>query len=255
MTHPKLDTGRQQQRRGALPYILLVAILIVGGYLVSGHNPWTLEPWLQREEQLRQLHADRPLVVYGTAFLLYVGVTACSLPFATVLSCSYAWLLGFVPALVLVSFASTSGATVAFLLCRYLVGEPLQKRFSHRLAGFNRALARDGAWYLLTLRLTAVVPFFVVNAVMGLTRIRVWTFWWVSQLGMLPGTCLYVYAGSSMPHLDQLAQQGVRGIVTPQIFVALVLLGVFPLLVKKSLDLVNRKAQANSTVNETRGPL
>jgi len=255
MTHPKLDIGTPQPRRGALPYILLLAILAVGGYLVSGHSPWTLEPWLQREEQLRQLHAERPLIVYGTAFLLYVGVTACSLPFATVLSCSYAWLLGFVPALVLVSFASTSGATVAFLLCRYLVGEPLQKRFSHRLAGFNRALARDGAWYLLTLRLTAVVPFFVVNAVMGLTRIRVSTFWWVSQLGMLPGTCLYIYAGSSMPHLDQLSQQGVRGIVTPQILLALVLLGVFPLLVKKSLDFFNRRPQTNSTVDETRDPL
>ena len=251
MTHPKLDAESQKRRRGVLPYILLLTLLAVGGYLISGHNTWTLESWLQREEQLRQLHADRPLVVYGTAFLLYVAVTACSLPFATVLSCSYAWLLGFTPALILVSFASTSGATVAFLLCRYLVGEPLQARFSHRLAGFNRALARDGAWYLLTLRLTAVVPFFVVNAVMGLTRIRIWTFWWVSQLGMLPGTCLYIYAGSSMPHLDQLAEQGVRGVVTPRVFVALVLLGLFPLVVKKLLDLINRSAQVDATVDET----
>ena len=254
MTHSKLDAGAQKPRRGVLPYILLAAILVVGGYLASGHKTWTLESWLQREEQLRQLHADRPLAVYGTAFLLYVAVTACSLPFATVLSCSYAWLLGFVPALILVSFASTSGATIAFLLCRYLIGEPLQRRFSHRLAGFNRALARDGAWYLLTLRLTAVVPFFVVNAVMGLTRIRIMTFWWVSQLGMLPGTCLYIYAGASMPHLDQLAQQGVRGVITPRVFLALVLLGVFPLVVKKSLDLVNRQARAKGRADETRGP-
>ena len=100
-----------------------------------------------------------------------------------------------------------------------------------------------------------MVPFFVVNAVMGLTRIRIMTFWWVSQLGMLPGTCLYIYAGPSMPHLDQLAQQGVRGVITPRVFVALVLLGVFPLVVKKSLDLINRQARANATADETRGPL
>ena len=251
MTHPKLEAGSQKRRFGALPAVLLLGALVAGGYLVSGRHTWTLESWLQREEQLRQWHADRPLFVYGTAFLLYVGVTACSLPFATVLSCSYAWLLGFTPALILVSFASTTGATLAFLLCRYLIGEPLQAKFSNRLAGFNRALARDGPWYLLTLRLTAVVPFFVVNAVMGLTRIRVWTFWWVSQLGMLPGTCLYIYAGSSMPHLDQLATQGVRGIVTPRIFFALILLGLFPLVVKKSLDRFSRNSQPDATLDET----
>jgi uncharacterized membrane protein YdjX (TVP38/TMEM64 family) len=104
----------------------------------------------------------------------------------------YGWFFKFVAALLVVSFASTTGTTLAFLLSRYLLRDAIQQKFGERLAGFNGALEREGAFYLFTLRLIPAVPFFVINVVMGLTPIRVWTFWWVSQLGMLPGTCVFV---------------------------------------------------------------
>ena len=110
--------------------------------------------------------------------------------------------------------------------------DAIQARFGDRLARFNQALAREGAFYLFTLRLVFAVPFFVVNLVMGLTPIRVRTFWWVSQLGMLPATCIYIYAASKVPSLKQLAEKGVGEIFSLELIVALGLLGIFPLVVK-----------------------
>ena len=110
--------------------------------------------------------------------------------------------------------------------------DAVQSRFGDRLRAFNEALARDGAVYLFTLRLIPAVPFFVINLVMGLTPLRAATFWWVSQVGMLPGTAVYVYAGSAVPDLQLLAERGLGGIVSPQVLAAFVLLGVFPLLVR-----------------------
>ena len=115
-----------------------------------------------------------------------------------------AWYFGFWKGLVLVSFASTCGATLAFLLSRYLLRDIIQSKFGERLKTFNESLDREGAFYLFTLRLIPAVPFFVINVVMGLTRIRTTTFWWISQVGMLAGTCVYVYAGSNIPSLSQL---------------------------------------------------
>src|SRR5204863_7676397 len=118
------------------------------------------------------------------------------------------WAFRFWPALILVSFASTAGDIVAFLLSRYFVGDFLQARYGQRLAALNAAVERDGAFYLFTLRLIPRVPFFVVNVAMGLTRLPTLTFWWVSQLGMLPGTIVYVLAGASAPSLTQIADHG-----------------------------------------------
>ena len=143
-----------------------------------------------------------------------------------------AWLLGFWRSLVLVSLGSTTGATVAFLLSRYLFRPWITVRCGDRLEKFNAALQREGAFYLLTLRMIPAVPFFVINAVMGLTPIRVRTFWWVSQLGMLPGTMVYVYAGSRVPNLQLLADKGVNAIFSSsqmfQILSAFALLGILP---------------------------
>ena len=113
------------------------------------------------------------------------------------MSVAYGWLFGFWRALVLVNSA-TAGATIAFLLSRYLLGQWIQARYGQRLMAINMAIDREGAFYLFTLRLIPQVPFFVLNAVMGLTRIRVWTFWWVSQLGMLPATIVFVLAGAEV---------------------------------------------------------
>ena len=129
----------------------------------------------------------------------------------------YGWYFGLAPAVILVSFASTSGATIAFLLSRYLFRDAIQTRFRDQLAKFNQALQREGAFYLFTLRLIPAVPFFVINVVMGLTPIRTLTFWWVSQVGMLAGTIVYVYAGSTIPSLAHLADPSqVRPVVYQQ---------------------------------------
>jgi uncharacterized membrane protein YdjX (TVP38/TMEM64 family) len=143
---------------------------------------------------------------------------------------------------VLVSFASTTGATIAFLLSRYLLRDWIEAKFGQRLAEVNASLDRDGAFYLFSLRLIPQIPFFVINVVMGLTRMRVWTFWWVSQLGMLAGTLVYVYAGSTIS-LNEFAATGISGILTPRLMIALVLLGIFPLLARK-LIVVLKSQQA-----------
>ncbi|MBT5925704.1 MAG: TVP38/TMEM64 family protein, partial [Verrucomicrobia bacterium] len=135
--------------------------------------------------------------------------------------------------LLLVSFASTAGASMAFLLSRFFLNDLIQFKFGDRLDKFNEALKKEGAFYLFTLRLIPAVPFFVINLVMGLTPIPTRTFWWVSQLGMLPGTAVFVYAGSQFPSLSILAEKGGSGILTPQLVLAFILLGVFPIAVKK----------------------
>jgi uncharacterized membrane protein YdjX (TVP38/TMEM64 family) len=129
---------------------------------------------------------------------------------------------------------------------RFLLRDSIQKRFGDRLATFHRALEREGAFYLFMLRLIPAVPFVVINMVMGLTPVRTYTYWWVSQLGMLPGTAVYVYAGASVPDLATLAERGVRGILSPQLFAAFALLGIVPLVLKK---IVQRFRPASATQN------
>lgn len=217
-----------------LVLLLLAGAIAIGFWLVGGKL--TLANLARQESQLRAVQSQYPALVYGGAFVAYVAVTGLSLPGATVLTLLYGWYFGFVRAFVLVSFASTAGATLAFLLSRFLFRAAIERQFGERLAGFNRELEREGPYFLFTLRLIPAVPFFVINAVMGLTPIRTRTFWWVSQLGMLPGTAVYVYAGSSVPNLQTLADKGMAAVFTPwqltQILLALALLGLFPLLVR-----------------------
>ena len=185
--------------------ILAMLALVLAIVYWNFREHLTLEGLAERESWLREFQSDHPVLVYVLAFLLYVAVTGLSLPGAAALSLAYGWYFGWMRGVILVSFASTTGATVAFLLSRYLFREAIQGRFKAQLATFNRALEREGAFYLFTLRLIPAIPFFVINVVMGLTRIRTFTFWWVSQVGMLTGTFVYLYAGSSIPSLEHLA--------------------------------------------------
>ncbi|MCA8996204.1 MAG: TVP38/TMEM64 family protein, partial [Planctomycetaceae bacterium] len=157
----------------------------------------SLKSLAAREAELRSYQQRQPVLVFGVAFLVYVAVTGLSIPGASAMTIVCGWFLGFWRALLLVSFASTAGATVAFLVSRYLLRDTIQDRFGERLSTFHDRLEREGAFYLFLLRLVPAVPFFVINAVMGLTPLPARTFWWVSQLGMLPGTVVYVYAGAS----------------------------------------------------------
>jgi len=213
---------------------MLVAAAGTGFWMFG--SELTLSKLATREAAFRQYQIDHPILIYLLAFLIYVTVTGLSLPGATPMSLLLAWLFGFWHGLILVSLGSTTGATVAFLLSRYLFRQLITHRFGERLEKFNSTLQREGAFYLFTLRLIPAVPFFVINAVMGLTRIRVRTFWWVSQLGMLPGTMIYVFAGSRVPDLQTLADKGIAAIFATgqmaQIFSAFALLGIFPLVVR-----------------------
>lgn len=225
------NTTRTDQTLKKIAVVVVLGILIAIMYW-QFRDSISLANLANQETRLREYQFQHPVLVVGIAFLIYVGVTGLSLPGAVPLSLLYGWYFGWGPALLLVSFASTMGATVAFLLSRYLFRKAIEHRFGTRLASFNQALEREGPFFLFTLRLIPAVPFFAINAVMGLTPIRTRTFWWVSQLGMLPGTAVYIYAGSNAPNLSVLAEQGVNAIFTPQqmlqILLAFALLGAFP---------------------------
>ncbi len=227
--------------------LVLAAVIAVIGftYAIYG-DELSLTSLSEKEEFFRQYQQEHPVLVHAVALLVYVVVTGLSLPGAAALTLLMGWLFGFWDALILVSFASTAGATISFLLSRYLLHEWIQNRFAKQLAGFNNALEREGAFYLFTLRLIPAVPFFLINVVMGLTRMRVWTFWWVSQVGMLAGTGVFVYAGAQLPSLQQLAENGIGSVLSPQLIVAFVLLGIFPIAVKKIMGRI--RAMPKSSV-------
>ncbi len=231
-----MDNDAQEAPAPAAPwkkFAVLAAVAAVAAFGVwQFGDKLSLDYLATQESTLKQYQQDHPVLIYGLAFLAYVAVTGLSLPGAAVLTLAYGWFFGLIAGLILVSFASTSGATVAFLLSRFLFRDSIQSRFGDRLEKFNQALEREGPFFLFTLRLIPAVPFFVINVVMGLTPIRTTTFWWVSQIGMLAGTAVFVYAGSSVPTLAELAENGASGILTPKIIAAFVVLGLFPLAVR-----------------------
>lgn len=216
--------------------LLLGLVTVVGAAYWQLGDTLSLEKLAKQETALRQYQADHPVLVYGIAFLVYVSFTGLSLPGASVLTLVIGWYFGWLEGIILVSFASTAGATFAFLLSRFLFRGSIEKRFGSTLSRFNDSLEKEGPFFLFTLRLIPAVPFFVINAVMGLTPMKVLTFWWVSQVGMFAGTLVYVYAGSRVPNLQALAQDGINAVFSPtqmvQILFAFVLLGLFPLIVR-----------------------
>ena len=248
-THePATESSRPQPTfapSGMFRVALLAVVVSLIVAFVLNRQALSLDALIARQATLQRMLIERPALVLGSAFVLYVLVTGLSLPGAAVLSLAYGWLFGFGRGLVLVSFASTAGATIAFLMSRFLFRDAIRSRFGERLTTINAALAREGAFYLFTLRLIPQVPFFVVNLLMGLTPLRTTTFWWVSQLGMLPGTCVYVYAGSSVSSLERLRDEGVSGLVTWQLLVAFALLGLFPLIVKKTVTAWSRRNKSS----------
>ena len=217
-------------------FLLVLAIAFVVLLWLS-KNYLNLDFLAAQEMRLKEYYSTNPILVLAVAFIIYVLMAGLSIPGATVLSLIYAWFFGFWPALILISFASTAGATLAFLSSRYLLRDWIQVRFGDRLKTINEAFDREGIFYLFLMRLIPAFPFFVVNLVMGLTKIKATSFWWVSQLGMLAGTAVFVYAGSRIPDLQTLKEEGVKAVFSPaqltQILFALALLGLFPIVAKK----------------------
>lgn len=224
----------QRPRFGYRKLLLLLAVLALSATaIIVFRERLTLKELARYESGLVAFRDAHPVLCFTLAFLLYAVLTSLPVPAAGILSLAYGWFFRFWPAVILLSFASALGATNAFLLSRYLLRDVIQSRLGDRLATVNAALEREGIFYLFMLRVVPVFPFFVVNPVMGLTRMPLRTFWWVSQLGMLPVTCVFVWAGSQFPSLRELSEQGAKGILKPQLFVALLVLGLFPLVVKK----------------------
>ncbi|MBL8342425.1 MAG: FAD-dependent oxidoreductase [Rubrivivax sp.] len=182
------------------------------------------------------LYAAKPLLVAGLFFLAYVAVTALSLPGAAIMTLLAGAVFGLLVGTVVVSFASSVGATLAMLVSRYVLRDGVKGKFGARLADIDKGIEREGAFYLFTLRLVPIFPFFVINLLMGLTKMKAATFYWVSQLGMLAGTVVYVNAGTQLAKIDSLA-----GIVSPGLLASFVLLGLFPLIAKKIVDAVKSR--------------
>ena len=214
----------------------LLFACIAGFFLMDLQRFLTLEFIKTSQAQLSELYIRQPAAVLLAYFALYVLVAALSLPGAAILTLAGGASFGLVCGTVVVSLASTIGATLAMLTARYLVRDAVTGRFGRRLDEVNKGIEKDGALYLLTLRLIPALPFFVVNLLMGLTRIRIWTYFWVSQLGMLAGTLAYVNAGTQLARVDSL-----RSVLSPGLIGSFALLGLLPLGIHKVLGVVKRR--------------
>lgn len=186
----------------------------------------------------RERFASHPLATAAIFFMIYVVTTALSLPTGAVLTIIGGMIFGLVTGTILVSFASTMGATLAFLCSRFLLKDWVQQKFSRYLEPINRGVGKDGAFYLFTLRLIPVFPFWVINLLTGLTPIRTRTYYWVSQLAMFPATVVYVYAGAELGEVEEFST---TGILQPGLMVALVLLAIFPFIARAIVAAVKRQ--------------
>ena len=217
--------------------IVIVAIGLIGGFFYFDLNQYlTLEGLKNSIGEFRDLRDASPLLILGGFFLVYVAATALSLPGAAILTLAAGALFGLTEGLILASFASSIGALIAFLVSRYLLRGTIKKRFPDRLASIDSGVEREGAFYLFTLRLVPIFPFFLINLLMGLTSIKAWTFYWVSQIGMLAGTFVYVNAGTQLAQLESLG-----GILSLDIILSFALLGVFPFIAKGIISFIKKR--------------
>jgi pyruvate/2-oxoglutarate dehydrogenase complex dihydrolipoamide dehydrogenase (E3) component/uncharacterized membrane protein YdjX (TVP38/TMEM64 family) len=212
--------------------LLLVVAAIAAFFVFDLGHYLSLDTLKLRQQTLQEFTQMHPWQSATAFFLLYTVVTALSFPGAAILTLAAGAIFGLWWGMLIVSFASSVGATLAFLAARFILRDWIQQRFGNRLKSFNEGIARDGPFYLFTLRLVPVFPFFLINLVMGLTSMRAWTFYWVSQVGMLAGTLVYVNAGTQLAQITS-----IKGVLSPGLVFSFVLLGVFPLLAKKAVDL------------------
>jgi dihydrolipoamide dehydrogenase len=214
----------------------IVSIIIVLAFLFRwfGIDQYlSLESLKEHQASLNKYSQDNSILVATLFMLVYIATTALSLPGATILTLAGGAIFGLLYGTILVSFASTIGATLAFLGSRLLFRDLVQRKFKDRLVTINQGVEKEGNFYLFTLRLVPVVPFFLINLVMGLTPIKPWAFFLVSQLGMLPGTAVYVSAGTSLAQITSL-----KGILSPGLIISFVLIGILPLISKRVIALI-----------------
>jgi len=217
--------------KGRLIVLVVLAALIAAFFYFDLKSYFSLDFFKAQQAAIDAYFQAHPLQTAAIYFAIYVAVTGLSLPGAAIMTLVGGAIFGLLWGTVIVSFASAIGATLAFLASRYLFRDAIQAKFGDKLAAINRGVEKEGAFYLFALRLVPAFPFFVINLVMGLTPMATRTFYWVSQLGMLAGTIVYVNAGTQIARIDSLA-----GLVSPGLIGSFVLLGIFPLVAKKIVD-------------------
>lgn len=231
----KITRQFQNKRAGKIA----IAVLVLAG--IAAFRYFDLGQYLSldyikaSQEGFHALYQANQLLVIAAFMGIYILVTALSLPGAAVMTLAAGGLFGLVTGTVVVSFASTIGATLACAVSRFILRDWVQAKFGDKLRTINAGIAKEGAFYLFSLRLVPIFPFFVINLIMGLTRMRLWTFYWVSLIGMLPGTLVYVNAGKELSQIDSLS-----GILSPGLLISFALLGLFPILAKKLLAAYKR---------------
>jgi uncharacterized membrane protein YdjX (TVP38/TMEM64 family) len=221
--------------RSRIQLLLGMAVLIVAFFYFDLQQFLTLSSLKSQQAIISNYCNTNPVMAIVVYALLYIAVTGLSLPGATILTLAGGALFGLFWGTLIVSFASSIGATLAFLAARFLFRDAVHNKFGDRLNTIEEGIARDGAYYLFTLRLVPLFPFFVINLLMGLTQLKTMTFYWVSQIGMLAGTLVYVNAGTQLAKLDSLS-----GILSPVVVGSFVLLGLFPLMAKKLVEYLPR---------------
>ena len=218
--------------------VLIFAVLIgvIGFFYFDLNELLTLEGLKGSMDQFEQYKTQSPWLVIGGFFVVYILVTALSLPGAAILTLAAGALFGLVQGVLVASFASSIGATLAFLTSRYLLRDTIKQRFPDRLASIDAGIKKEGGFYLFTLRLVPIFPFFLINLLMGLTAIKARTFYWVSQIGMLAGTFVFVNAGTQLAQIEQLS-----GILSFNLLASFALLGLFPLIAKGILTILKKR--------------
>ncbi len=224
--------------------IVVVLIALVAAFKIFNLGEYfTIEYIKESQESFQALYSEHTVLVIAGYMVVYILVTSLSLPGAAVMTLAGGGLFGLLVGTIVVSFASTIGATIACLVARFLMRDWIQGKFGDRLKMVNEGIEREGAFYLFTMRLIPAIPFWLINLVMGLTKIPLRTFYWVSQVGMLAGTIVFVNAGKELAKIDSLT-----GILSPSLIISFVILGLFPLIVKKLMALYKskmRKAEAS----------
>ncbi len=208
--------------------ILALSALVGAFFLLDLGQYFSLDYIKDSQQRFQTLYSEKTATVIAVYMGVYILVTALSLPGAAIMTLAGGALFGLLVGTVAVSFASTIGATLACVASRFVLQDWVQRRFEQRLVAVNQGIEKEGTFYLFTLRLVPVFPFWIINLVMGLTRMKLRTFFWVSQVGMLPGTLVYVNAGRELGRVDSLG-----GILSPGLIFSFVLLGIFPLATKK----------------------
>jgi len=225
---------------------IIIVVLLIG--VIAAFKIFNLGDYLtlsyikESQEKFQALYSEKGLTVIAGYMLIYIAVTALSLPGAAIMTLAAGALFGLITGTVVVSFASTIGATLACIVSRFILRDWVQGKLGNKLKTVNEGVEKEGAFYLFTLRLIPVFPFWLINLGMGLTKMPLKTFYWVSQIGMLAGTIVYVNAGKELGKIESLS-----GILSPELIFSFVLLGLFPIITKKLMAMFKKKKGLEST--------